>query len=150
MGALGERPVPPGALEELCRLTSIVLGASATSLARVEEAGIRYVASVGPGADLIVGVEVAAGAGLGNFVAATGETVVVDDVGDDPRFDRATAERTGYVPSSMLLAPVEAASGDVVGVLTALDPHPDRSVGDGGVRQALEALVTIAGALLER
>ena len=61
------------------------------------------------------------GQGIVSFVAASGTALVVADVGADPRFARQVAERTGYVPTTILAAPLVGAH-DVVGVTEVLDP----------------------------
>ena len=68
---------------------------------------LRYVAASGAGAESIVGTELGLADGLAGFVAASGQAMVIDQPANDPRFARDVAERTGYVPDSMLLVPVD-------------------------------------------
>jgi hypothetical protein len=58
---------------------------------------------------------------LANFVAASGQSLSISGVESDPRFARDVAERSGYVPTSMLLVPVLSTEGDVAGVISVLD-----------------------------
>ena len=51
---------------------------------------------------------------------STGQPLAVNDVSVDPRFDRATAETTGYVPRAILAVPVFDETGSI-GVLEVLD-----------------------------
>jgi GAF domain-containing protein len=61
-------------------------------------------------------------ASIAGYVFSTGESLALSDVGADPRFDRAAAERTGYVPRSIAAVPLLAGE-ETVGVLQVLDKH---------------------------
>ena len=76
--------------------------------------------------DGVVGIEVAPTHGIVGYVFSTGEPIALSDVGSDPRFDRKTAERTGYVPRSIAAVPLVDA-GVTVGVLQVLDKHSEGS-----------------------
>lgn len=56
-----------------------------------------------------------------DLVARTGRPLNLKDVYNDPRFDRSTDRQTGYRTKSLLTTAVRDASGDVVGVLQALN-----------------------------
>ena len=120
----------PGAddLRDLCDTVRLVFGAAAASVAVVRDddrgSGLVYLAAAGEGADQIVGARLAAGQGIAGFVAASGQSLVIDRVESDPRFAREVAESTGYVPTSMLVVPVRAGD-DVIGVLSVLDRQRD-------------------------
>jgi GAF domain-containing protein len=58
--------------------------------------------------------------GVAGYVFSTGEAIALADVASDPRFDRATAERTGYVPRSIAAVPLSEGSA-TLGVLQVLD-----------------------------
>ena len=60
--------------------------------------------------------------GIVGFVFSTGQPLALSDVLSDPRFDRATAERTGYVPRSLAAVPL-VDRDQTVGVLQVLDKH---------------------------
>ena len=53
----------------------------------------------GPQGEGVVGLASAAHEGIAGYVFSTGQPLAVADVAADPRFERATAERTGYVPA---------------------------------------------------
>ena len=108
-------------LDAVCRVARVAFGAAAVSVAAVVEDVVRYVAADGAGADLVVGTELPVSRGLAGYCAASGQALAIDQVERDPRFDRDTAERTGYVPTSMLVVPAIDAEGEVLGVLTVLD-----------------------------
>ena len=111
----------PHALTAVCAAARTVTGAAAVSIAVVTDDGLRYVASDGAGADAIVGTVLTGGRGLGTFVAASGQALTIGRVESDLRFARDVAERTGYVPTAMLLVPILDLDGDVAGVLSVLD-----------------------------
>ncbi len=111
-------------LTALCNSARLAFGAAAVSVARVlddADGGLVYEASAGEGADAIVGVRLTSGVGIAGFVAATGQSLALDRVQDDPRFAREVAESTGFVPTSLLVVPVTTDSDDVLGVLSVLD-----------------------------
>ena len=68
----------------------------------------------------VVGLSIAAHEGIAGYVFSTGQALAVADVAADPRFERSTAERTGYVPRSLLAVPLVDGAG-TIGVLELLD-----------------------------
>ena len=59
--------------------------------------------------------DIAAHEGIAGYVFSTGQPLAIADVAADPRFERATAERTGYVPRSLLAVPLGRRRGDASG-----------------------------------
>ncbi len=96
------------------------LGAAACSLALLEGDDLVFVAASGAGADEVVGLRIPVGRGIAGWAVVSGETVAVADVTADQRWDRETAERTGYVPRSILATPVDDGEA-TTGVLEVLD-----------------------------
>jgi GAF domain-containing protein len=122
---LGPALVPPGHAELLQAVTEVVrdvFSAAACSLALVDQDGERleFVAAAGAGAEQLVGMRIPAGQGIVGWVLASGQPIELSDVARDPRFARDVAERTGYVPGSILAMPVEG-SQQTLGVLEVLD-----------------------------
>jgi GAF domain-containing protein len=116
---------PPGHREMLQAVVDTareLFGAAACSIATVDDKGLHldYQVASGEGAAAIVGQRLPLGRGIAGWVASSGAAIAVDDVGQDPRFARDVAERTGYVPRAVLAAPLEARD-TVLGVLTVLD-----------------------------
>lgn len=115
----------PAAVETLAALADaarVAFGAAACGFARVDEAAgeLEWVASSGEGADRIVGMRMPLRAGLAGYAAGSGETLAIEDVRRDPRFAVEVAEAVGYMPHSVLAAPVS--HGDrVLGVFEVLD-----------------------------
>jgi hypothetical protein len=119
-GAIG------GVLHAVVRTAAGVFDAAATSLALVRaDGGLSYRAAWGAGADRVLGMRLPAGEGIAGRVAATGVGEVVADCRGDPDFAAAIAERTGYVPHTLLVVPL-LRDDRPVGVLTALDRRDGR------------------------
>lgn len=109
-------------LTAIVETATVVLDAQAASIAAHDAARDRlvFVASAGPSAGHVVGLEIDAAAGIAGFAFETGQQLAVADVTADPRFDRTVAEATGYVPETILATPLTDADG-TVGVLEVLD-----------------------------
>ena len=106
-----------------------LFGAAACSCALVDEDGerLRFAAADGAGADDIVGVEMPVSRGIAGWAVMSGQPIAVRDVAADARFARDVAESTHYVPTSILAAPMFDDDGEVVGVLSLLDPSVDEA-----------------------
>jgi GAF domain-containing protein len=116
-------------------------GAAGASVALTtpDEMSLRFVAADGGAGDAIVGMELPLEKGIAGWVAVSQAPMAVADVQHDPRFARDVAEAVGYVPSSILAAPLP--GPDVAyGVIEVLDPDPTRR-GDLGT-------LSLAGSLL--
>ena len=123
--AVAQRVSPAGDEELLVALAGVAVAAlesQAASIALYDGATDRLVfrAAAGPGAGDIVGVSIEPGVGIAGYAFTSGQPLAVADVADDPRFERAVAEASGYVPSSLLAVPILDATG-AIGVLEALD-----------------------------
>lgn len=114
--------VPKELLEAIVRTTAGVFEGAAASIALVDPASgeLVYQASWGSGADEIVGVRLSAGEGIAGSVVESGTGVAIPDCREDPRFAESVAKKTGYVPHTMLVSPLER-GGQAVGVLSVLD-----------------------------
>lgn len=109
-------------LQTIVEATVTLFDAEACSIALFERdpdrLEFRVAAGVqGAGA---IGLSVPPSRGIVGYVFSTGQPLALSDVGSDPRFDRATAERTGYVPRSIAAVPLVDAE-QTVGVLQVLD-----------------------------
>ena len=111
-------------LGALCAAARLAFGAAAVSVAALDGEVLRYLGAAGAGADAIVGTELPVSRGIAGYVAVTGSALAIDRPAADPRFARDVAERTGYVPDALLVAPITAPNGEVAGVLTVLDRSP--------------------------
>ncbi|MFC1533133.1 HD domain-containing phosphohydrolase [Thermodesulfobacteriota bacterium] len=59
--------------------------------------------------------------GIAGLVAITGQELNIKDAYADPRFDKSTDERTGYRTRCILCMPIKNQSGDIIGVIEAIN-----------------------------
>jgi GAF domain-containing protein len=95
-------------------------GAASIALVVGDHSRIEFVAAAGAQAKGVVGRSIGIGEGLAGYVVQTGEAIAIAHPTDDPRFGRSLAERTGFVPNSILAAPLRTPDS-VVGVIEILD-----------------------------
>ena len=132
--AAAGRLEPPGGeavLQSVVDVAVTLFDAEAVSIALHDPATDRLIIRVAAGrqGEGAVGISFAAATGIAGYVFTTGQPLAVADVTADPRFDRSTAERTGYVPRSILAVPVLLEDGGAAGVLEVLDRGADASLG---------------------
>lgn len=85
------------------------------------------------------------GRGIAGHVAESGESVLIDDVQGDARFDRTTDLRTGYVTRTMLCVPLRKPDGSVTGSVQAINARREKfSAADLAYLEAFAALAAIA------
>jgi GAF domain-containing protein len=99
-----------------------IFAARATSITLLDEETNELVfeAVSGEGSDAIVGRRFAANVGIAGWVATSGQSLVLDDVSEDPRFSQDVAADTGYMPKALMAVPL-IGDEDVIGVLSVLD-----------------------------
>ncbi len=98
-------------------------------------------------ADEIPALRMPIGRGLAGHVAASGETVRIDDAAGDPRFDSSVDKATGYRTRSMIVTPVRESQDEPVrGVLQVLN----RRGGDGVFDEPDERYVAALAAQFAR
>lgn len=108
-------------LGSIVEAAATIFGARAGSIALIRGGeSLEFVTAYGVGEAEIVGRVLPIDRGIAGFVALTGQALAISDVEQDPRFDREFAASTGYVPTSILAAPLER-DGAVVGVMEVLD-----------------------------
>lgn len=138
--ATGRAMAPSTHGELLTALTETarqIFGAKACSLALLtdDESELVYTVASGVGAQDVTGMRLPSQAGIAGWVVQSGQPVSVTDTARDPRFASDVAATTGYVPASLLAAPVGLAAG-TLGVLTVLD----RDAGRPGATHDLQLL----------
>jgi putative methionine-R-sulfoxide reductase with GAF domain len=131
-------------LVDLCALVRVATASGSVSVARLDGDELVYEAADGRGATGITGVRLPTTRGVAGYVARTGHSLVVDQVQADPRFARDVAERTGYVPTALLVVPITDANDDVLGVLSVLD----RGSGAGDPLVVASSAARVAAPLL--
>lgn len=109
-------------LQSIVEVARIVFSAAAASVFLVDTASgsLVFGAVAGEGEDHLVGTSFQVGTGIVGWVAMSCQPMLVDDVSTSPQFARASAESTGYVPTSIMAAPL-IADGECIGVLEVLD-----------------------------
>lgn len=110
------------ALSAIADAAAAALHVTAASIALYDAGSDRLVfrAAAGPQGAGVVGLAIAPHEGIAGYVFSTGQPLAIADVVADPRFERGTAERTGYVPRSLLAVPLVDGAG-VIGVMEWLD-----------------------------
>ena len=109
-------------LQSIVDATVTLFDAEASSIALFETDPDRLEFRVAAGAQGAgaIGLSVKPTQGIAGYVFSTGQALALSDVASDPRFDRATAARTGYLPRSIAAVPLIDEQGSV-GVLQVLD-----------------------------
>jgi GAF domain-containing protein len=109
-------------LQSIVEVTRSVFGAAAASVFLVDqESGeLVFEAVCGEGDDHLVGSRFPGDTGIAGWVASSGQPLLVDDVSGSPQFALDAAESTGYVPRSIMAAPL-ISHGECLGVLEVLD-----------------------------
>ena len=131
-------------LRSIVEAAVLLFEAEAASLALFDAARNLLVFRVAAGAQGqgVVGLEIPPDRGLVGYVFSTGQALAISDVARDPRFGRAFAEQTQYVPRSIVAAPLVDERG-TIGVLEVLDKRTeatfsirDVELDEGELRQA--------------
>ena len=155
--AAGRLEPPGGAavLRSIVDATVVLFDAEAASIALYDPTADRLVFRVAAGVQGqgVVGVSIAPHEGVAGYVFSTGQPIAIVDVAADPRFEASAAERTGYVPRSILAVPL-VDDETSLGVLEILDRRSGEGfalhdVGLAGVF-ARQATVAIRATRLER
>jgi GAF domain-containing protein len=115
-------------LRSVVETARAIFGARASSVFLLDESTdelvFEAIAGEGEGPSL-VGTRFPSSTGIAGWVLVTRQPLVVEDVGEDPRFARDFAEKTGYVPKGLMAVPL-LHEERALGVLEVLD-RPQRS-----------------------
>ena len=117
-------------LQSIVDVARAIFGAEAASIFLYDEESDELVfeAVAGRGGEVLVGERFPSSTGIAGFALVTRQPLVVDELAKDPRFSPDRAAATGYVPSSIVAAPL--LHGELaLGVLSVLDRDPDRPFG---------------------
>ena len=95
-------------LQSIVDATVRLFDAEAASIALFERDPDRleFKVAAGPRGAGAIGKSVKPSQGIAGFVFSSGQALALSDVASDPRFDRKTAEKTGYVPRSIAAVPL--------------------------------------------
>jgi GAF domain-containing protein len=126
-GVLGSEDAHAALLHSVVEVARAIFGARASSIFLLDEETDELVfeAVSGEGSDKLVGTRFPSSTGIAGWVLVTRQPLVLEDVGEDPRFARDVAEQTGYVPRGLMAVPL--LHGErALGVLEVLD-RPQQS-----------------------
>lgn len=112
-------------IRSIVEVARAIFGASASSIFLLDEATDELVfeAVAGEGAGVLPGRRFPASRGIVGWVLASHEPVMVSDLSANATFARDIAESTGYVPRSLMAAPL-LGYDEALGVLEVLDYTP--------------------------
>lgn len=152
VGGVTERQL----LQSIVEVARQVYAAAASSVFMVDpDTGeLVFAACAGEGEDDLVGTRFPAGTGIAGWVVASCEPMIVDDVAESDQFAREAAQSTGFVPGSIMAAPL-VADGECIGVLEVLDryrtsPSPGRELDDVSLLGLVATQAALALTLLRR
>jgi GAF domain-containing protein len=125
-GLLGTEESFRTLLRSVVETARAIFGAKASSVFLLDEAADELVfeAVAGEGSETLIGKRFPSSTGVAGWVLVTRQSIVIDDVGEDPRFSREAAESTGYVPRGLMAVPL-LVEERVLGVLEVLDRPRD-------------------------
>jgi GAF domain-containing protein len=109
-------------LQSIVEVARAIFSAKAASIFLHEEEADELVfeAVAGEGSDNLVGTRFPSSTGVAGWVLVTRQPLIIDDLEQDPRHARETAESTGYVPKAMMTVPLLHEERSL-GVLNVLD-----------------------------
>ena len=142
-------------LHSVVEATVALFEAEAASIALYDPVSDRLVFEVAAGeqGQGVIGVSIKPDQGIAGYVYTTGQALALSDVERDPRFGRAVAEKTAYLPRSIVAVPLVDGHG-TIGVLEVLDKRSQtafslRDIELAGVF-ARQAAIAISASRVER
>jgi len=121
-GVLGSEAQFRALLQSIVDVARAIFKAKASSIFLLDEESDELVfeAVAGEGSDSLVGKRFPSSTGIAGFVLVSRQPLVIEDVLEDPRFSRETAESTGFVPKGLMAVPL-LHEERALGVLEVLD-----------------------------
>jgi GAF domain-containing protein len=125
-GVLGAEKDYRELLRSIVEVARAIFRAKASSIFLLDEESDELVfeAVAGEGSELLVGRRFPSSTGIAGFVLVSRQPLVIEDVLEDPRFSRETAESTGFVPKGLMAVPL-LHEERALGVLEVLDRPSD-------------------------
>ena len=125
-GVLGAEDGYRSLLRATVEVARAIFKAKAASVFLLDEAADELVfeAVAGEGSESLVGRRFPSSTGIAGFVLVSRQPLVIEDVLEDPRFSRETAESTGFVPKGLMAVPL-LHEERALGVLEVLDRPSD-------------------------
>jgi GAF domain-containing protein len=125
-GVLGAEEAHRSLLQSIVEVARAIFGAKASSIFLLDtETDELVFEAVAGGEDHLIGMRIPSSAGIAGWVLVTRQPLVIDDLQNDPRHARDVAERTGYVPNSLMAVPLMIEDRGL-GVLQVLDREASR------------------------
>src|SRR5205823_10545145 len=114
-------------LQSVTTVARAIFGSAAASIFMLDRDTDELVfeAVSGHGEQSLVGTRFPSGKGLAGWVLVTRQPIILQHAESDPRFARDVAERAGYIPRTILAAPL-LHDEDSIGVIQVLDPPQGR------------------------
>ena len=142
-------------LRSVVEATVALFDAEAASIALYDASTDRLVFEVAAGeqGQGVIGLSIAPDQGIAGYVFRTGQSLALSDVERDARFGRAVAEKTAYLPRSIVAVPL--VDGETtIGVLEVLDKRSAESFSLRDIELASvfarQAATAISAARVER
>ncbi len=125
-GVLPDEAQHRALLQSIVEAARAIFSARASSIFLHDEETDELVfeAAAGEGGGDVIGMRIPSGTGIAGWVLVTRQPLVLNDLAGDPRFARAVAEKTGYVPSALMAVPL-LYEERALGVLQVLDRQED-------------------------
>ena len=125
-GVLGAEESFQDLLQSVVEVARAIFRAQASSIFLLDEKTDELVfeAVAGEGADTLRGMRFPSSTGVAGWVLVARQPLVIENVGEDPRFARDVAESTGYVPKGLMAVPL-LHEERALGVLEVLDRPQD-------------------------
>jgi sigma-B regulation protein RsbU (phosphoserine phosphatase) len=136
-------------LVKIMETSSRIMNAEASSVILVDEekGELFFDLALGEKGDEVREIRLKIGEGIAGWVAQTGESVKVDDAGQDERWSSKVAKRVGYPTRSLLCVPL-VSKGKIIGVLQVLNKRDGAHFSDRDL-QLLESIASPAAVSLE-
>jgi GAF domain-containing protein len=125
-GVLGTEKNYRDLLQSIVEVARAIFRAKASSIFLLDDESddLVFEAVAGEGSDSLVGRRFPSSTGIAGFVLVSRQPLVIEDVLEDPRFSRETAESTGFVPKGLMAVPL-LHEERALGVLEVLDRPSD-------------------------
>jgi GAF domain-containing protein len=138
-------------LQSIVEVARAIFAAKASSITLLDEDTDELVfeAVAGEGSDTLVGRRMPSSTGIAGWTLTTRQPLVIEDVAQDPRHSRQTAEETGYVPTGLMSVPL-LHEERALGVLQVLDRQSPFTLGEMELLGLFGNQAAIALDLLQR
>ncbi|NRF90906.1 SpoIIE family protein phosphatase [Paenibacillus frigoriresistens] len=136
-------------LVKIMETSSRIMNAEASSVILVDEekGELFFDLALGEKGDEVREIRLKIGEGIAGWVAQTGESVKVDDAGQDDRWSSKVAKRVDYPTRSLLCVPL-VSKGKIIGVLQVLNKRDGAHFTDRDL-QLLESIASPTAVSLE-